>query len=155
VDTPRHRPASRIICLDAKDNVLLLHWRDPFDGRSLWEPPGGGIEPGETPFDTARRELVEETGLDSAAVLERSVTVDRDVLFNGKRFVGPEHFFLARYDTVEPGLDRAGLLADEQVNLLAYAWVAWSEFGSLAGLLQPPHLLELLATLAPDGPWTT
>jgi 8-oxo-dGTP pyrophosphatase MutT (NUDIX family) len=38
------RPAVRIICLDSAERVLLLHWRDPFDGRVLWEPPGGGVE---------------------------------------------------------------------------------------------------------------
>ncbi|WP_455568875.1 NUDIX domain-containing protein [Streptomyces inhibens] len=43
-----HRPAARVICLDAAHRLLLLHWRDPFDGTWLWEPPGGGIEPGET-----------------------------------------------------------------------------------------------------------
>ena len=43
----KHRPAARVICLDAADRVLLMHWRDPSDGHLLWEPPGGGIEPGE------------------------------------------------------------------------------------------------------------
>ncbi|WP_435612247.1 NUDIX domain-containing protein [Streptomyces sp. bgisy159] len=68
-----HRPAARVICLDAANRLLLLHWRDPFDGTWLWEPPGGGIESGETPLVTARRERAEETGLDPAAVLDRSV----------------------------------------------------------------------------------
>jgi hypothetical protein len=55
------RPAVRIICVDAGGRVLMLQWRDPLSSALLWEPPGGGIEPGETPFDTARRELAEET----------------------------------------------------------------------------------------------
>jgi 8-oxo-dGTP pyrophosphatase MutT (NUDIX family) len=154
VDTPRYRPAARVICLDSSYNVLLLRWRDPFDGSHLWEPPGGGIEPGESPFQTAGRELAEETGLSPAAVLDRSVSVDRDVRFNGKRFTGPEHFFLARFDSVRPEVDRAGLLADEQVNLQEYAWVSWSALDTLPDRLQPPRLLEMLAELVPDGPWS-
>ena len=38
--------------------ILLSRHRD----RITWETQGGHIEPGETPMDTARRELYEESG---------------------------------------------------------------------------------------------
>ncbi|BCJ49225.1 hypothetical protein Asp14428_07000 [Actinoplanes sp. NBRC 14428] len=41
-----------------------MHWRDPLDGHDVWEPPGGGLDPGEDHLRAARRELAEETGLD-------------------------------------------------------------------------------------------
>ena len=149
----KHRPAARVICLDAAHRLLLLHWRDPFDGALLWEPPGGGIEPGETPLMAARRELAEETGLDPAAVRDRSVPVERDVLWNGKRYIGLEHFFVAHFTEERPALRPTGLLPDEQVNLHAHAWVAWSDLNRLVDRIEPPALTFVLAALAPDGPW--
>ncbi|MGW1272750.1 NUDIX domain-containing protein [Streptomyces sp. NPDC002491] len=150
---PTHRPAVRVICLDAAQRLLLLHWRDPFDGALLWEPPGGGIEPGETPLTAARRELVEETGLDPTAVRDHSVSVERDVWWNGKRHVGPEDFFVAQFAEERPTLSPAGLLPDERVNLRDHAWVAWSELSTLADRIEPPALGSVLRGLAPDGPW--
>lgn len=153
METHTHRPAARVICLDAAHRVLLLHWHDPFNGTWLWEPPGGGIEPGETPLQAARRELVEETGLDPAAVVDRSVPVVRDVRWNGKRYVGAEDFFVACFAEERPALVRTGLLAEEQANLHEYAWMAWSELDSLSDRLEPPQLAAVLAALVPDGPW--
>ncbi|MGP4112873.1 NUDIX hydrolase [Streptomyces sp. 4N509B] len=150
---PRHRPAVRIVCLDAAHRVLLLRWRDPFDGSLLWEPPGGGIEPGESPLAAARRELAEETGLDPGAVLDRSVPVDRDVWWNGVRYGGPEHFFLARFAEERPSLTRTGLLPDEQATLDTHAWVAWSELDAVPDRLEPPELPAVLRALVPSGPW--
>ncbi|MEU3661093.1 NUDIX domain-containing protein [Streptomyces sp. NPDC032940] len=147
------RPAARVICLDPAHRLLLLRWRDPVEGTWLWEPPGGGLEPGETPLVAARRELVEETGLDPAAVLGHSVLVDRDVRWKGRRYTGTEHFFVARFAEERPSLVRTGLLPDEQVNLGTHAWVAWSQLGALPDPVEPPQLLTVLGTLVPDGPW--
>lgn len=149
----KHRPAARIICLDAAQRVLLLRWRDPFDGAWLWEPPGGGTEPGETPLETARRELAEETGLDPSGVLDHSVPVDRDVRWNGKRYTGTEPFFLARFTIEQPPLDFSGLLPDEVASLDRHTWWDWRDLDSLPDRMEPPQLLAVLRALVPDGPW--
>lgn len=74
--------------IDAEGRVRLVgQWRFPL-GRYSWEIPEGGGDPGETPAETARRELVEETGLSAGALreilrmdLSNSVTDEEAVIF--------------------------------------------------------------------------
>jgi len=141
-----HRPAARVICLDAGDRVLLMHWIDPVDGHHVWEPPGGGLDPGETHLEAARRELAEETGLDPGTVLDRSVVVERDFVWKGRRFDGPERFYLARFDTDRPELKRDGLMPDEEDVLIGHGWWAVEETAGLAGL-DPSDLADIIERL--------
>lgn len=49
--------------------VLVGQWRYPI-GKYTWEMPEGGGEPAVAPLESARRELLEETGLSAAHWLE-------------------------------------------------------------------------------------
>jgi 8-oxo-dGTP pyrophosphatase MutT (NUDIX family) len=144
---PAHRPAVRIVCLDLDGRVLLLNWRDPHDGSRLWEPPGGGIDPGESPLETARRELVEETGLDPAVIHPDFLVVERDTMWKGRRWTGPEQFFVARYPLPAPEISRAGLLPYEQTDLITHAWIHPAGFPTLPDRLEPPSLATICKSL--------
>ena len=48
-----------------KGNVLLVK-RNNIPAKDLWWLPGGRIRKWESPIDTAKRELFEETGIDTA-----------------------------------------------------------------------------------------
>tara|TARA_B110000014_G_C20061618_1_gene552914 strand:+ start:891 stop:1331 length:441 start_codon:yes stop_codon:yes gene_type:complete len=51
-----------VYCIKDGDVLLMLRNKKPNLG--LWVGPGGKLEPGESPYDCAKRELYEETGLE-------------------------------------------------------------------------------------------
>ena len=57
-----HPGAVAIVPIDEQDNVLLVRQYRYAAGQSLLEIPAGGLEAGETPDETAQRELQEEIG---------------------------------------------------------------------------------------------
>ncbi len=62
----RHPGGAAAVALDEQDRVCLLRQYRQASGGWLWELPAGRIDPGEAPFETARRELLEEAGLEAA-----------------------------------------------------------------------------------------
>ena len=60
----RERPTARVLLFDPDNRILLMKGRLPSapDAAGAWFTIGGGIEPGETLYEAAAREVVEETG---------------------------------------------------------------------------------------------
>lgn len=59
-----------VLVVDVQGRVLLQHRDGNAAWPNKWGLPGGGIEPGETPEEAARRELEEETGLKADGTLQ-------------------------------------------------------------------------------------
>ncbi|MGH8862587.1 MAG: NUDIX hydrolase [Jatrophihabitantaceae bacterium] len=143
------RVGGRMLLVDASQRILLIHERLE-DGSTHWLTPGGGVEAGEHPRDAARRETVEETGIelhidaDSQPVL----TTRRDWSYGGVDYDQVDHFFLAR---VPDGLAPAprALTAIEQLTLLGMRWWAVEELQVTDAVLVPPDLATVLARVLP------
>jgi 8-oxo-dGTP diphosphatase len=57
------RVAAYAVCLDEHGRMLLCRLAPGNDEPGSWTLPGGGVDFGEHPYETAVRELTEETGL--------------------------------------------------------------------------------------------
>lgn len=146
-----HPGAVGILALDAADRVLLVRqYRHPV-GMYLFEPPAGLLDTGgESPLETARRELVEEAGL---------VAEDWHVLVDYFNSPGgtTEAFrcFLARGLSPAPGGRTHTGEAEE--HDLPQAWVPLDEAVGLvlAGRLHNPTAVcgILAAAAARAGGW--
>jgi ADP-ribose pyrophosphatase len=58
-----HPGSVAVVAVDGEGRVVLVRQFREAARRELLELPAGGLEPGERPLETARRELREETGL--------------------------------------------------------------------------------------------
>lgn len=115
---------------------VVLHRHKRLD---MWLQPGGHLDPGETPWDAARREAVEETGLDvDFAELVDGVPVLAHVdVHPGGR--GHTHLDL-RF--VLTGDDRDPSPPDGESQEIG--WFGWDEAIALAG---DPRLAAALGAL--------
>lgn len=67
----RHFTAT-VYIFDAQDRVLL-HRHEKLQ---KWLPPGGHVEPNETPPEAARREALEETGLEIVFIEQENLKIE-------------------------------------------------------------------------------
>jgi putative (di)nucleoside polyphosphate hydrolase len=71
-----YRPCVGIALFNHKGEVFAGRRKDGQSGsqemRLAWQMPQGGIDPGEEPYPAALRELLEETGVSSVALLGES-----------------------------------------------------------------------------------
>jgi 8-oxo-dGTP pyrophosphatase MutT (NUDIX family) len=148
MSAPIARVGGRLILLDPDGRVLLIN-ETIDDGSTHWLTPGGGLEPGETPAQAARREGLEEIGVavevpdDAPAVL----ITRRRWSWAGVVYDQVDHFFVARVDA-EPAIEPQGLTPMEIQTLIGYRWWSRAELRATAEVIVPAELAEVLAGLA-------
>jgi 8-oxo-dGTP diphosphatase len=146
----RIRSAARAVVLDPDDRLLLVRFE--FPTTSMWATPGGGIEPGETPEEAIRRELVEETGLADADIGPMIWTRLHIVPFIGGHWDGQrELYHLVRVPAFTPEPRHSW----EQLNaeyVFELRWWTQAELASADETFAPRRLPGLVHELLRDGP---
>jgi 8-oxo-dGTP pyrophosphatase MutT (NUDIX family) len=146
---PVPRPTARVLLIDGRDRVLLFLMNSD-DGQVFWCPPGGGVEPGETHEQAARRELIEETGW-SDPVLGPHLGDRRHVVaWGGVTYDCRERWYLARVESLV--VDRSGWTQEEAVEMTAARWWTSDELARTHDRLVPADLAGVVQHLLADGP---
>jgi ADP-ribose pyrophosphatase len=108
-----HRGAVALVPMVDRDHVCLVRNERYAVGRTLLEVPAGTLDPGETPEETARRELREETGYEAGRLTRI-----------GQWFVSPgvinERMFLFLCEDLHPG--PTAHQPDETLEPVVVAW---------------------------------
>jgi 8-oxo-dGTP pyrophosphatase MutT (NUDIX family) len=120
----------RVLCLVFHGERVLLIFQPEASGAGWWNFPGGRVERGEDPLDTAQRELFEETGL--RADLEFRGVATAIIRSTGEHW--SMFLFAAR-------VDRADIVPSSEGPL---RWAAPAEIGALPVFPDAPYLLKHL-----------
>lgn len=123
-----------------------------------WLPPGGHIEPNETPPDAARREVMEETGLDISFFSQENLHIE------GANAVSFERPFLCVLEHVPPHKDKpahqhmdliylAEPLGEDlfEKDLRGFRWFGWEDLSEIEEELFPDVRQTLHLLLKENG----
>jgi 8-oxo-dGTP pyrophosphatase MutT (NUDIX family) len=110
-------------------------------GRLLWSLPKGHVEAGETPEDTAVREVAEETGITGRVVAPLG-TIDFWFVADGRRIHKTVHHFLL--------LAQGGELSDDDVEVEQVEWVPLDQLAGRLAYADERRLVEQVPRLLAD-----
>lgn len=138
------RQAARVLLLDGEGRTLLFRGSDPArpeDGQ-WWFTPGGGLEPGESIEQAARRELREETGV---RVSDLGPPIHQDHVefpFDGRMLHQHQTYYRVRVD--DPTVDVSGWTELERRALSEYRWWRIEDLRTTEETVYPRNLVTLL-----------
>lgn len=134
----------KLLIFNDKNKILLLKRDHPIK-KIYWDIPGGRVQKGETPLQTLKREVKEETGLKSIDPLQAVTTALTDILIlEGGEEIGLI-FSIFRCDlssSFSPTLSR------EHQD---FAWQSPKEATVTLGAHYPAELIEYLELLTLKG----
>ncbi|RZU48827.1 NUDIX domain-containing protein [Krasilnikovia cinnamomea] len=158
-DDVKIRPSARVVLLDEDDRVLMLKIHDPAAARGpnpitadFWLLVGGGVEPGETYEQAARREVFEETGIRDVSIGRCVWTQEKLVAGTaGEPWLVTARFFVARV-SARSVVDFGSHEPLEASTIEGYHWFSHQEILEREGreTFLPPGLGRLLGDVLND-----
>ncbi|MBA2277690.1 MAG: NUDIX domain-containing protein [Chloroflexia bacterium] len=150
------RPTARLIVLDSEGRVLLFQWEDPSvvdpghpaetpRNPVFWCTPGGGVEPGESYEQAARRELWEETSITGVEIGPCVQSDDTMLVINGRPVLFQQRSFVVRVPLPTVSVD--GLLDLERETYRTHRWWSLTELETTAETIYPEDLAEVVRSL--------
>ncbi len=134
--------------------MLLNQHRDVFVARRLnsqaetWQMPQGGIDPDESPRQTARREMAEEIGTDKGDIVaesrdwyeynlpEERISSTWQGRYRGQR----QKWFVVKFTGVDADID----IATPNPEFVAWRWVTASRLPALVVPFKRPMYLRII-----------
>jgi 8-oxo-dGTP pyrophosphatase MutT (NUDIX family) len=141
------RPSARVLLLDGDGRVLLFRF-DPPRRAPFWATPGGALDPGETFAAGARRELLEETGLDLDCGPEVGRRLAEFDDLEGVPVTADERYFLVRTKTGP--ISTVGHSELERRVMREWRWFSRAELAAHDEPYFPENLLAMLESIG-DG----
>jgi 8-oxo-dGTP pyrophosphatase MutT (NUDIX family) len=149
---PVRRVSARVVPVNDRGEVLLLHGRDPSrPDHWYWFTIGGALDPGETPEEAAVRELHEETGIVAtpSQLTESFHAGEHAFSYAGVEYLSESTFYALPLDVAAVGdVHFRGLETAEVGNIVEARWWAPADLADVP--LSNPDLPRLM-TLAVEA----
>ncbi len=129
--------AGIIIINDQQQILLIKRVKTTKDVSVFYCVPGGHVEPGETPAQTALRELEEETGITNIVLRDAPIF---ELTNQGRQ----ETYFVAQSWSGNPALGGEEAERNSPENSYKLEWINWQDIYTIN--LYPSALLEQLLT---------